>query len=92
MSNSLNKQSRLIEIIKANPPSYEKLVEDLAGLYSRRLNIQHRLVYEVFEEEKVVKILSMWTHYRALVLGQVLCNAFVRVCENIIYLNFSKYP
>ena len=58
-----SKAKRLIEIIKANPPSYEKLVEDLAGLYSRRLNIQHRLVYEVFEEEKIVKILSMWTHY-----------------------------
>ncbi|GAX45553.1 hypothetical protein NIES4075_65740 [Tolypothrix sp. NIES-4075] len=46
-----------------NPPSYEKLKGDLQGAYSRRINIQHRLVYEVFEEEKVVKVLSMWTHY-----------------------------
>jgi len=46
-----------------NPPSYEKLVGDLSGLYSRRINAQHRLVYEVFEEEQTVKIISMWTHY-----------------------------
>lgn len=46
-----------------NPPSYEKLKGDLQGVYSRRINIQHRLVYEVFEEERVVKVLSMWTHY-----------------------------
>ena len=46
-----------------NPPPYEKLVGDLAGAYSRRINIQHRLVYEVFPSERVVRILRMWTHY-----------------------------
>lgn len=46
-----------------NPPPYEKLVGDLSGAYSRRINIQHRLVYEVLEKEKTVKILRMWTHY-----------------------------
>ena len=45
------------------PPSYEKLVGDLRGLYSRRINRQHRLVYEVLEGQKTVKIVSMWTHY-----------------------------
>jgi Txe/YoeB family toxin of toxin-antitoxin system len=46
-----------------NPPSYEKLVGDLAGAYSRRINIQHRLVYEVFTKERVVRVLRMWSHY-----------------------------
>jgi toxin YoeB len=46
-----------------NPPSYEKLVGDLSGAYSRRINIQHRLVYQVLTEEKTVKIIRMWTHY-----------------------------
>ncbi len=46
-----------------NPPPYEKLVGDLAGAYSRRINIQHRLVYQVLEREHVVKILRLWTHY-----------------------------
>lgn len=46
-----------------NPPPFEKLVGDLAGAYSRRINIQHRLVYEVFANEKTVRILRMWTHY-----------------------------
>ncbi|MFP5408307.1 MAG: Txe/YoeB family addiction module toxin [Gammaproteobacteria bacterium] len=46
-----------------NPPSYEKLVGDLAGAYSRRINIQHRLVYEVFTESRTVRVLRMWTHY-----------------------------
>ncbi|MEH2011265.1 Txe/YoeB family addiction module toxin [Nostoc sp.] len=46
-----------------NPPPYEKLVGDLSGAYSRRINIQHRLVYEVIESEQVVKIIRMWTHY-----------------------------
>lgn len=46
-----------------NPPSYEKLVGDLAGAYSRRINIQHRLVYEVFTKEHVVRVLRMWAHY-----------------------------
>lgn len=46
-----------------NPPPYEKLVGDLAGAYSRRINIQHRLVYEVFAKEKTIRVLRMWTHY-----------------------------
>jgi len=46
-----------------NPPPYEKLVGDLKGAYSGRINIQHRLVYEVFRQEKTVRILRMWTHY-----------------------------
>ena len=57
----------LLSVIKdnpfQNPPSYEKLVGDLSGAYSRRINIQHRLVYQVLKEEKVVKIIRMWTHY-----------------------------
>ena len=58
---------QLIEILKINPfqnpPPYEKLVGDLAGKFSRRINIQHRLVYEVFEPEHIVRVLRMWTHY-----------------------------
>lgn len=46
-----------------NPPPFEKLVGDLAGAYSRRINIQHRIVYEVFANEKIVRVLRMWTHY-----------------------------
>jgi toxin YoeB len=46
-----------------NPPPFEKLVGDLAGAYSRRINIQHRIVYEVFAPEKTVRVLRMWTHY-----------------------------
>ncbi len=46
-----------------NPPTYEKLLGDLSGAYSRRINIQHRIVYQVYEEEKIVKIIRMWTHY-----------------------------
>lgn len=61
------KVKSLIEIIKENPfkipPSYEKLQGDLQGAYSRRINIKHRLVYEVFENEKIIKVISMWTHY-----------------------------
>lgn len=57
----------LLQIVEANPyqnpPSYEKLVGDLAGAYSRRINIQHRLVYQVLEEQNIVKVLRMWTHY-----------------------------
>ena len=47
----------------SNPPPFEKLVGDLAGAYSRRINIQHRLVYQILEQEKIVKILRLWTHY-----------------------------
>jgi Txe/YoeB family toxin of toxin-antitoxin system len=46
-----------------NPPSYEKLIGDLLGAYSRRINIQHRLVYQVLKDEKIVKVIRMWTHY-----------------------------
>lgn len=46
-----------------NPPPYEKLIGDLAGMCSRRINIQHRLVYQVIEQEKIVKVLRMWSHY-----------------------------
>ena len=62
-----SKVKNLIELISENPyespPSFEKLKGDLDGLISRRINIQHRLVYQVYEGEKVIKIISMWTHY-----------------------------
>jgi Txe/YoeB family toxin of toxin-antitoxin system len=62
-----DKTQSLLEILQLdpfqNPPPYEKLVGDLSGAYSRRINIQHRLVYEVFRKEKTVRILRMWTHY-----------------------------
>ncbi len=61
------KAQQLLDIIKSdpfkNPPHYEKLVGELTGAYSRRINIQHRLVYQVLEKEKIVKILRLWTHY-----------------------------
>ena len=53
----------LIENPFQNPPQYEKLTKDLRGKYSRRINLQHRLVYEVFKKEKVVRILTIWSHY-----------------------------
>ena len=66
-ANLTNKAQNLIELIKENPfqnpPPYEKLLGNLSGLYSRRINIQHRLVYEVLEDIKTVKIISMWSHY-----------------------------
>lgn len=62
-----DKAKALLQIIGSNPyqnpPPYEKLVGDLAGAYSRRINIQHRLVYQVLEEEKAIKVLRLWTHY-----------------------------
>lgn len=62
-----DKTQALLDILEAdrlqNPPPYEKLIGDLKGAYSRRINIQHRLVYEVFRKEKTVRILRMWTHY-----------------------------
>lgn len=66
-SAKLDKKAKaLIELIRENPyqtpPPYEKLQGDLQGAYSRRINIKHRLVYEVFEEEQTVKIISLWTH------------------------------
>ena len=61
------KAQELLELIKEdpyqNPPPYEKLVGDLAGAYSRRINIQHRLVYQIYEEERVLKVIRLWTHY-----------------------------
>ena len=58
---------KILEIVKKdpfqNPPSYEKLPGDLVGAYSRRINIQHRIVYQVYEKEKIVKVIRMWTHY-----------------------------
>lgn len=61
------KAQTLLAILNTNPfqtpPPYEKLVGDLTGAYSRRINIQHRLVYQVLEDEKVVKVLRMWSHY-----------------------------
>ena len=61
------KAQELLTIIKENPfqnpPPYEKLVGDLSGAYSRRINIQHRLVYEVLQDQRTVKVLRMWSHY-----------------------------
>lgn len=61
------KAQKLLAILRKNPyqtpPPYEKLVGDLSGMLSRRINIQHRLVYEVYEAEKTVKIIRLWTHY-----------------------------
>jgi Txe/YoeB family toxin of toxin-antitoxin system len=66
-SNLRDKAQVLLDIIQnnpfQNPPPYEKLVGDLAGAYSRRINTQHRLVYQVIESERTIKILRMWTHY-----------------------------
>ncbi len=64
----LDKRTKaLLAVIAENPfkspPRYEKLVGDLAGFYSRRINIQHRIVYQVYQQEQTVKILSMWGHY-----------------------------
>lgn len=61
------KAQALLEVLRENPfqwpPPYEKLVGDLQGAFSRRINIRHRLVYQVLAEEKIVKVLRMWTHY-----------------------------
>ncbi len=61
------KAQTILAVIKENlcqnPPPYEKLIGDLAGAYSRRINIQHRLVYQVFPKVRIVKIMRMWTHY-----------------------------
>lgn len=61
------KAEELLGILKADPfqspPSFEKLVGDLAGAYSRRINIHNRLVYEVFPKKRIVRVLRMWTHY-----------------------------
>jgi len=61
------KAQELLKVLQDDPfqtlPPYEKLVGDLSGAYSRRMNIQHRLVYQVYEQDRIVKILRMWTHY-----------------------------
>ncbi|MCH2156864.1 MAG: Txe/YoeB family addiction module toxin [Opitutales bacterium] len=66
-NNLKQKAIDLLDILKKDPfqkpPEYEALVGDLQGAYSRRINIQHRIVYQVYEEEKIVKIVRMWTHY-----------------------------
>ena len=58
---------RLLQVLREDPwrspPPFEKLIGDLTGAYSRRINIQHRIVYQVLERERVVKVLRMWTHY-----------------------------
>ena len=62
-----SKASALLEVLRKNPyqkyPPFEKLVGDLSGSYSRRINIQHRLVYQIFDESKTIKVIRMWTHY-----------------------------
>ena len=66
-ANLSKKAKKLVDIMKENlyqnPPPYEKLIGDLDGMYSRRINIQHRLIYEVDNEEKIIKIIRMWKHY-----------------------------
>ena len=66
-SNLKPQAQRLLTVIAKNPfqnpPHYEKLIGDLAGAYSRRINIQHRLVYQVYDAERTVKVIRMWTHY-----------------------------
>ncbi|MFW6147079.1 MAG: Txe/YoeB family addiction module toxin [Thermodesulfobacteriota bacterium] len=61
------KAEQLIEILRENPyqtpPQFERLLGDLSGSFSRRINIQHRLVYQVLDEDKIVKVIRMWTHY-----------------------------
>lgn len=61
------KAEKLIEILRKdpyqNPPSYEKLIGDISGAYSRRINIQHRLVYQIIEDKRIVKVIRLWTHY-----------------------------
>lgn len=63
-----NKALKILEILKTdplqNPPSFEKLVGDLKGAYSRRINIQHRIIYQVLKKDKIVKVIRMWTHYK----------------------------
>ena len=66
-SNLKKKAQKLLDLIARDPfrtpPSYEKLTGDLSGAYSRRINIQHRLVYEVIEAEHTIKVIRLWTHY-----------------------------
>ena len=66
-SNLKSQAQRLLTVVAKNPfqnpPPYEKLIGDLVGAYSRRINIQHRLVYQVYDAERTVKVIRMWTHY-----------------------------
>jgi Txe/YoeB family toxin of toxin-antitoxin system len=67
-SSGLKKKTQdLLEILSQNPyqtpPPFEKLVGDLSGAYSRRINIQHRLVYQIYDSDKIVKVIRMWSHY-----------------------------
>ena len=66
-SNLKDKAEKVLEVLKNEPfcdyPPYEKLIGDLTGSFSRRINIQHRIVYQVLEDDKIVKVLRMWTHY-----------------------------
>jgi toxin YoeB len=61
------KAEKLVEILRENPyqapPSFEKLLGDLSGAFSRRINIQYRLVYQILDRERVVKVIKIWTHY-----------------------------
>ena len=62
-----SKAEKLLDILRDNPyqipPPFEKLIGDLLGVYSRRINIQHRMVYQILDDEKIVKVIRMWTHY-----------------------------
>jgi Txe/YoeB family toxin of toxin-antitoxin system len=62
-----NKAEKLLGILRENPyttpPTYEKLLGDLSGAYSRRINIQHRLIYQILDNEKVIKVIRLWAHY-----------------------------
>ena len=66
-ANLKSKVVKLLDLLKTNPyttpPPFEKLLGDLSGAYSRRINIHHRLVYQLYDKEKIVKIIRMWTHY-----------------------------
>ena len=66
-SNFRNNAEKILELLKEDPfkayPPYEKLLGELSGAFSRRINIQHRIVYQVYEKEKIVKVIRMWTHY-----------------------------
>ena len=66
-SGQKSKAKKLLDIIQndpyQNPPPYEKLVGDLSGAYSRRINIQHRIVYQIYEKEHIIKVIRLWTHY-----------------------------
>ena len=67
-SNLKSKAEEVLKILREEPfrdyPPYEKLIGDLTGSFSRRINIQHRIVYQVLEDDKIVKVLRMWTHYK----------------------------